>query len=57
MGTNEITILVIVAVAAIALITFLIMRNKKDRKEILPPTSEDPMEDDKKGQRSREDQL
>lgn len=35
------TIIIIVAVAALALIVFVTVRNMKDRKKILPPDSTD----------------
>ncbi|MDR6567371.1 hypothetical protein SAMN05660461_2886 [Chitinophaga ginsengisegetis] len=50
----RIGIIIIVALAAIALIGFLIVRNRKDRKELLPPgATDDPVEerrmDDQRG--------
>jgi FtsZ-interacting cell division protein ZipA len=53
----NLTTVIIVGLAAIALIVFVILRNKKDRKKYLPPDSTDPVADQKTEQRNRENNL
>lgn len=56
-GTN-ITIIIIVAVAALALVIFLMIRNRKDKKELLPPEEmTDASVDARKDQGRREERL
>ena len=51
-------ILIILAVAlAIALIVFLIARNKKDRKELIVPDDASALEEQKRDQEMNRDQL
>ncbi|MRG47161.1 hypothetical protein GFS24_18715 [Chitinophaga sp. SYP-B3965] len=50
-------LIVVIVLAAIALIAFLIKRNKRDRKELFPPGSTDPVEEEKKEQEGNEDRL
>jgi hypothetical protein len=54
----RIGIIIIVALAAIALIGFLIVRNRKDRKELLPPgATDDPVEEKKMDDHREENKL
>ena len=55
MSTNEIIVIVAVT-AAIVLVAFLIMQNKKDRKEFLPPEATDPVEEEKIEQLEKKDE-
>ena len=54
MSTNEIIIIVAVT-AAIVLVAFLIIQNKKDRKEFLPPEATDPVEEEETEQVENKD--
>ncbi|WEK34031.1 MAG: hypothetical protein P0Y53_16205 [Candidatus Pseudobacter hemicellulosilyticus] len=56
MQNLQLGIIIIVAVAALALIIFLVMRNKKDRKEIYSPEKmDDAVGEQKMEQQRRED--
>lgn len=46
MNTFETIIVAIVAILVLALILFMILRNKKDRKELLPTDGADPVEEE-----------
>lgn len=51
-------IIVLIALAALTLIIFLIIRNKKDRKNLFPPDStEDATEETRRDQHRQEDKL
>lgn len=51
----DITAIVIVAVAVAALLVFMIVRNKKDRKKLFKPGSTDPVEEQVTEQQRRKD--
>lgn len=53
----QITVIVVTILAAIALVAFLIKRNKRDRKELFPSESSDPVAEEKKEQQGNEDKL
>lgn len=55
-GAN-ISIIVIVVLAAIGLLVFLMIKNRRDRKKIFPPESTDPVEEEKTGQQRSKDKL
>lgn len=51
-------IIVLIALAALSLIIFLIVRNQKDRKKIFPPDSADDVtEEIRRDQQRQEDRL
>jgi hypothetical protein len=51
-------IIIAVIAVALALIIFLALRNKRDKKELLPPdTTEDPVADVRKQHDGRNDSL
>jgi len=51
------TIIVVTALAVVALLAFLISRNRRDRKELFPPGSNDAVADEKKEQQGNADGL
>lgn len=49
-------LIVLVAVAALALIIFLLIRNRKDRKELMPPeATDDPVQEKRMDQHREKD--
>ncbi|WP_343303516.1 hypothetical protein AAHN97_18325 [Chitinophaga niabensis] len=50
-------IIVVIALAVVALLAFLISRNRRDRKELFPPGSGDAVSDEKKEQLENKEEL
>jgi hypothetical protein len=58
MENINIGVVVIVAVVALALILFLIFKNQRDKKKVLPPdTIDDAVEETKMDQERRQDKV
>ena len=53
----DVTIIVVIALAVIALLAFLISRNRRDRKELFPPGSNDAVSEEKKEQQGNKEGL
>lgn len=47
MGDTNYFIIILVLIAAVALVVFLMVRNRRDRKKYINPTDTDPVEGDK----------
>lgn len=57
MSSDTLVIIIPVLITALALIGFLIFRNRKDRKELITPEATDPLGEEKREQKRDEDQL
>jgi hypothetical protein len=57
MSSDSLVIIIPVLITALALIGFLVFRNRKDRKELITPEAMDPLEEEKREQKREEDQL
>jgi uncharacterized protein YxeA len=53
----DIAIILIVVLAAIALLVFLIRKNRRDKKELFTPEATDPVAEEKKEQQGDKDNL
>jgi hypothetical protein len=51
------TIIVVISLAVIALLAFLVNRNRRDRKKLFPPGSTDAVSDEKKEQQGNKEEL
>lgn len=57
MGIPDIMLILLVILAAISLVVFLIRRNRLDRKELLEPGPNDPVEVNKTVAKERDEEL
>ncbi|HEY0271859.1 MAG TPA: hypothetical protein VGC22_01685 [Chitinophaga sp.] len=58
MQSMNLGVVIIVAVVVLALLIFLVVRNKKDRKELLPPDGiDDPVEVKREEDEFRRDKI
>lgn len=55
--SSDIIFIILAVVLAIALIVFLVARNKKDRKELIIPDDASALEEQKRDQEREKDQL
>lgn len=55
--SSDIILITLAVVLAIALIIFLVARNKKDRKELITPDDASALEERKRDQEREKDQL
>lgn len=57
MQSKNIAVIVVFALAAIALVVFLIRKNRKDKKELFTPEATDPVAEEKMRQQEDKERL